>query len=283
MQAAATIQASTDEQPLPHRVDLSKLDRKQKRELLSLLEERERRHAQRLFYELYPEEDAPWRGPQIQKGLIARGQPLHSRHKYPKHMEFFGAGRLYRERCAMCANRVGKTLGMGAYEMAAHLSGEYPDWWEGKRFDHPISAWAAGKGFETTRDIMQLSLLGEVAHRDGRKTVDGRGVIPGHLIAQPTWKSGVADLVDTVHVQHASGGWSDLGFKSYEQGRGSFEGTGKHVIWDDEEPPLPVYGEQLMRTGTVGGIIFITFTPLEGMSEVVLQFMPADQRPDIGT
>jgi phage terminase large subunit-like protein len=172
---------------------------------------------------------------------------------------------------------------MGAYDLAAHLTGEYPDWWEGRRFTHPVSAWAAGKGFETTRDIMQLCLLGEVSYKEGRKTVDGRGVIPGKALGQPTWKSGVADLVDTIHVRHISGGWSDLGFKSYEQGRGSFEGTGKHVIWDDEEPPLDVYGEQLIRTATVDGIVMITFTPLEGMSEVVLQFMPADQRPDFTT
>lgn len=263
--------------------NLGRLDRRQKATLLSLLEERERRQAQKLFYAMYPEEDAVWRGPPIQKGLIARGQPLHAREKYPKHLEFFAAGDNYRERCMMAANRVGKTIGCGAYEMAAHLTGEYPDWWEGRRFDHPVSAWAAGKGFETTRDIMQLSLLGEMSYRDGRKTVDGRGVIPGHLLGQPTWKSGVADLVDTIHVQHATGGWSDLGFKSYEQGRDSFEGTGKHLVWLDEEPPLAVYGECLIRTATVNGIIYITFTPLKGMSEVVLQFMPADQRPDMET
>ncbi len=30
------------------------------------------------------------------------------------------------------------------------------------------------------------------------------------------------------------------------------------------------------------GIIMLTFTPLEGMSAVVLQFMPAEFRPDMG-
>lgn len=253
----------------------------QRRRLYGILKAKSDMEAQRLFFALYTDEGKVWTAPTIQKGLVTTGQYLHPRHLYPKHMEFFRAGADYQERCAMCANRVGKTFGMGGFEMAAHLTGLYPDWWEGHRFDHPVSAWAAGKGFETTRDIMQLTLLGQCAQRAGRKSVDGRGVIPGDTLGNPTWKSGVADLVDTILVKHVSGGWSDLGFKSYEQGRGSFEGTGKHVIWLDEEPPVDVYGECLIRTATTHGIMFITFTPLEGMSEVVLSFMPADQRPDL--
>ncbi len=81
-------------------------------------------------------------------------------------------------------------------------------------------------------------------------------------------------------VRHRGGGWSTLGMKSYQQGRGSFEGTEQHVIWLDEEPPMDVYGECLIRTMTTHGIIMLTFTPLEGMSQVVLHFMPAEFRPD---
>ena len=43
---------------------------------------------------------------------------------------------------------------------------------------------------------------------------------------------------------------------------------------------MDVYGECLIRTATTNGIIMLTFTPLSGMSEVVLQFMPAEFRPD---
>lgn len=181
----------------------------------------------------------------------------------------------------MMANRVGKTLGLGGYEMACHLTGLYPDWWKGRRFPHAIGAWAAGKTNETTRDIIQAALLGEKVEAGSRRGVDGRGIIPGQLLGRPTWKQGVPDLVDTIRVKHVSGYWSDLGFKSYIQGRGSFEGTGKHAIWLDEEPPTDIYGECLIRTATTQGIIILTFTPLEGMSHVVMQFLPADQRPDI--
>ncbi len=45
---------------------------------------------------------------------------------------------------------------------------------------------------------------------------------------------------------------------------------------------MDVYGECLIRTATTGGIIMLTFTPLEGMSNVVLQFMPKEFRSGMG-
>ena len=202
------------------------------------------------------------------------------RHLYQKHMEFFRAGKTARARCLMAANRVGKTFGAGGFETACHLTGLYPDWWEGRVYRHPIRAWACGKTNETTRDIVQTCLLGEVEYHGARKLVDGSGIIPHEKIGlgqgQITWKQGVADLIDTIRIRHRSGGWSKLGLKSYQQGRGSFEGTAQHVIWDDEEPPMDVYGEQIIRTATTKGILMLTFTPLEGMSDVVQQFLPSN-------
>ena len=232
--------------------------------------------ARRLFYALFPDDDDVWRGPTVLDGLVRTGQTFFARHKYPRHTDFFAAGAQYRERCLMAANRVGKTFSCGGYEMAAHLTGLYPDWWPGRRFTHPISAWAAGDTNESTRDVIQLVLLGSVAGEGGKKGMDGRGVIPGHLIGKPRWKAGVQDLVDTVAVEHVSGGMSRLGFKSFDQGRKSFQGAARHVIWLDEEPPHEVYEECLIRTATTGGIIMLTFTPLSGMSEVVMSFLPKE-------
>lgn len=207
----------------------------------------------------------------------------YARHLYKKHLEHFKAGATYRERCAMAANRVGKTMGMGAYEMTCHLTGLYPKWWEGKRFRHPIRAWACGKTNETTRDIVQKELLGDTTFSGRTKVPDGSGMIPRDCIGMGqgdiTWKQGVADLIDTIKIKHVSGGFSKLGMKSYQQGRGSFEGTAQHVVWDDEEPPLDVWSEQLIRLATTKGIMILTFTPLEGISEVVQQFLPQEMRP----
>ncbi|MBA3756530.1 MAG: hypothetical protein H0X02_09990, partial [Nitrosomonas sp.] len=134
-------------------------------------------------------------------------------------------------------------------------------------------AWAAGDTNETVRDIIQLKLLGNI-----RKGELGQGLIPGDLIADYTMKKGVADTVDTIYVKHVSGKISSLSMKSYDQGRESFQGTLKHVVWLDEEPPIGIYTECLLRTmGTKGensgGLLMLTFTPLEGMSETVLHFL----------
>lgn len=236
--------------------------------LLAELEKVDRANRQRLFYLLY--RSAPYE---------YGGETYHERALYKKHMEFFEAGAKYRERCFMAANRVGKTLGAGGYETAAHLTGLYPPWWKGRRFDKPVQFWAAGKTNETTRDIVQTTLLGAIAERNGRKHFDGTGVILGEKLGPVSWKQGVNDLADTIKVRHVSGRWSTLGLKSYQQGRGSFEGTAKHGIWLDEEPPLDVYGECLIRTATTNGIVMLTFTPLEGMSDVVMGFLPQEMRP----
>lgn len=37
---------------------------------------------------------------------------------------------------------------------------------------------------------------------------------------------------------------------------------------------MDIYGECLIRTMTTKGLVYITFTPLQGVSETVLQFMP---------
>lgn len=171
-------------------------------------------------------------------------------------------------------HNTGKTEGMGGYETAVHLTGEYPDWWPGRRFSNPVSWWAAGKTNETTRDIVQTKLMGPM----GRI---GTGLIRARCIESWTRKAGVHDLMDTVLVKHLSGGLSVLGFKSYQQGRDSFEGTEQDGIWDDEEPPLDIYGEQLIRTATTNGMLLVTFTPLGGMSRVVMNFMPKEKRLDL--
>jgi phage terminase large subunit-like protein len=81
-------------------------------------------------------------------------------------------------------------------------------------------------------------------------------------------------------VKHESGGISVVQFKSYDQGREAFQGTEQDIIWLDEEPPMDVYTECLLRTMTNDGLVMLTFTPLRGMSEVVLAFMPGGAMPE---
>lgn len=187
-----------------------------------------------------------------------------ARALYPRHLEFFSQGKVFKERLFMAANRVGKSEA-GAYELTCHLTGLYPKWWAGRQFDTPVECWAVGTNSQTTRDIVQAKLLGSVQ-------LPGTGMIPAHLIVSTISSRGLPGALEGAVVKHASGGHSLLGLKTYEQGRPSFEGTSKHVIWCDEEPPSDCYTEMLYRTVTTKGIVMVTFTPLQGMSAVVKGF-----------
>ena len=191
------------------------------------------------------------------------------RDLYGKHLEFFEAGAKYQQRLSMSGNRCGKTLKAG-YETTMHLTGDYPEWWTGKVFPHPTEGWAAGNTAETTRDVVQLELLGPMSDI-------GSGFIPKHKIKKIVRKAGgVMDAVDKIEVENKFGGASVLGFKQYSQGRKAFEGTAKHFIWFDEECEFDVYGEALMRVLTTKGVVYTTFTPLKGLTELVMSFMPQE-------
>lgn len=190
---------------------------------------------------------------------------------YPKHLNFFEAGKDHLERALIAANRIGKTI-LNTYETTLHLTGLYPHWWNGRRFDHSVDWWAASDTSETTRDILQLGFLGPINNM-------GTGMIPkDYLIGDPSRRRGVADTIDTVRVRHVSGTESTLSFKSYDQGREKFQGTKKHGISLDEEPDIRIYTECLTRLmatepGQQDGTMICTFTPLKGMSAVVLSFL----------
>ena len=174
---------------------------------------------------------------------------------------------------AMCANQVGKTY-CGARITSFHLTGLYPDDWEGKRFPGPINAWAAGVSNESTRDILQNEMFGPPDDISLR----GSGAIPRHCIGETTRKPQVPNALQSALVQHhdAHGkpdGWSRLTFKAFEMGQDKFMGTKMHWIWLDEQPPSDIFTQCVTRTVNTEGIVAMTFTPEDGMTEVVHQFM----------
>jgi phage terminase large subunit-like protein len=191
------------------------------------------------------------------------------REKYLKQVEFFKLGATHNERALICANRFGKTV-CTCYELSCHLIGWYPDFWEGRRFAEPINAWACGDTAKTCRDILQAELLGP----PGDTAAQGTGMIPADAIIRTAPKHGISDAVETVHVRHASGGVSHLQFRSYDQGRTAFQGTTQHVVLFDEECPEDIYAEGLTRCLTVNGIVMLSFTPLNGLTPLVLSFLP---------
>lgn len=194
---------------------------------------------------------------------------------YAKQKLFHALGLTKKERLLRAGNQNGKTYA-GGNEMAYHLTGLYPEWWEGRRWNRPVVAWAGSDTGETTRDNPQRALIGIVGEF-------GTGAIPKHLIVDSKPARGVADLLDYVKVRHVSGGVSTLRFKYYEQGRRKWQGPPVDIIWCDEEPPMDIYSEAQARTIATNGMIYTTFTPLLGMSEVVRRFLkePNDDRADV--
>ena len=198
---------------------------------------------------------------------------------YPKQQEFFALGATKRERVIMAGNQLGKTL-CGAVEMTYHLTGNYPARWPGRRWDRPIKAWACGETAEKVRDVQQSILCGDhTVSQVPSDTKWGSGLIPRHLLLGRTLGHGTTGAFDTITVRHVSGGTSTLGFKSYIQGRQKFQGNTLDAVWEDEEPPTDVHSECLARITATGGMIYMTFTPLNGITPVVSDFYPEPTSP----
>lgn len=190
---------------------------------------------------------------------------------YGKQVEFHNGGVAHRERLFMAGNQLGKTLS-GGVEGAFHATGIYPDWWNGRRFTKPTRAWVAGVTAESTRDNPQRILLGPVG-------AVGTGMIPKPYIVKTSAARGTPDATETVVVRHVSGGTSQITFKAYADGREKWQGETLDWLWFDEEPPIDIYTEGLTRTNATGGMVFVTFTPLMGMSDVVVRFLN-EKSPD---
>lgn len=203
-----------------------------------------------------------------------RTNRLSSYRPYSKQEEFHEAGAFFRERLFMAGNQLGKTLA-GAAEAAMHLTGRYPDWWNGKRFDRPVVMLAGSESYELTRDGVQRLLIGPPMNEEEW----GTGYIPKADIIATTRRSGVSAALDSVTVRHVTGGASTLLFKAYEQGRGKWQANTVDFVWFDEEPPEDVYFEGITRTNATRGLIAVTFTPLKGMSTVVARYI-LEKSPD---
>jgi phage terminase large subunit-like protein len=193
---------------------------------------------------------------------------------YPKQMKFFANEAVDDEVALFGGNRTGKTH-CGCFADTLHLTGLYPDWWPGRRFNKPIDMWVATDTGKNTRDILQEKLCG----KPGVDSAYGTGMIPGDLLVRRTVKHGLADAFETVFVRHVSGGLSTLQFKSYDQGREAFQGTHQDRIHLDEEPKLEIYAECLLRLmstvpGEVNGTLVLTETPMLGVSDLMITFMP---------
>lgn len=188
---------------------------------------------------------------------------------YRKQKTFHEAGALYRERLFMASNQTGKTWA-GAFEAALHMTGLYPDWWPGCRFNRPTRGMCGSESVELTKKGVQRLLLGNPETPEQW----GTGSIPKECLANTIRHQGVPNAVSGIVVKHVSGGESVCTMASYDQGRTKWQADTLDWVWFDEEPPEDVYMEGITRTNVSQGPVWITFTPLLGMSNVVRRFWP---------
>lgn len=206
------------------------------------------------------------------------------RELYQKHLQFFALGSAYRERMFMAANRSGKTT-VGCYEAVLHATGRYQlyaPWWVGKRFDHPISCIVAGDTNLTTRDILQTKLFGRLTRAPGESLNEavglGTAMMPRDAIIRAIPRRGAENSYEEVTIKHVSGGTSVIKLRSFEQGREAFQGTEEDLVWLDENFPPEVYSEALTRLMTTSGHLLMTFTPINGVTEIIREFMDKAHR-----
>ena len=131
--------------------------------------------------------------------------------------------------------------------MTCHLTGSYPPWWEGKRFDRPVRAWAAGTTNTVTRDVIQRRLFGSLVREFGSTLGEsvglGTGTIPLAAIHSITSRPGLPGAIESAVIKHVSGGYSQIFLKSYEMKREAFAGSEIEICWLDEEPESAIYTE----------------------------------------
>lgn len=196
---------------------------------------------------------------------------------YPFQREMIRASKDYSQVMLMAANRVGKTM-TGTYIDAIHALGHYPDWWDGHTFDHGPLIWLLGYSGEKCRDLLQTPIFGR---RVENQWMDG--LIPPEYILEHESMTGTPNAMRTVYVRHGGGGdvqyrTSKVQFWSYSQGQHALMGDSVDWYHIDEEPrDQTIFPQVLTRTATgdngQGGRGILTFTPENGRTELVVQFM----------
>jgi phage terminase large subunit-like protein len=196
---------------------------------------------------------------------------------YPWQKDFVKATASYHEACLCAANQIGKTY-LGTYMDACHALGEYPDEWEGHRFTRAPSIWCLGYSMEKTRDLLQTAIFGRFDKGEFQGGLVPKDRILGHESAQ-----GTPNAMRSVRVRHASGGESTIQFWSYSQGQHAIMGDVVDWVHIDEEPVDPAIRPQVL-TRTIngdkgaGGRVVYTFTPENGRTELVVQFMDSPSK-----
>lgn len=144
---------------------------------------------------------------------------------------------------ALGGNRSGKTVA-GATETVMKLVGKHPN----QKFQLPIAARAIGSSFE---DGIKKIIIPEI-----------QKWLPPSQLKKGSWDESYDLSSKTLTCENGS----TLEFLTYDQEKVKHAGTSRHHIWFDEEPPVDIFDENMLRLLDVGGEWCLTMTPLIDMS-----------------
>jgi len=180
--------------------------------------------------------------------LWQRNQPRTSQRRAMQDL-----GKLVTIICG--GNRSGKTEGSAMFAVAVALGRDHPD----------VVEWLDANGLDPVATVPNRGpgRVWAVALDSGDSTEYVRPKISKFLPAGCKWRNQYGN--GPAEVNLPNGG--HIGFKSVDQGRDGFQGTAKHLIWFDEEPSDEgVVEECLMRLLDYRGRIFMSLTPLNGLT-----------------
>lgn len=207
-----------------------------------------------------------------------REDVLYNRIKYfvpnQAQRQFFKYGKDYPERLASWANGLGKTWGACA-EITYHCTGEYPDWWEGRRFDNPVNCLIMGLTTKQIRESTQRILTDE--YRYGL----GTGTVPKDSIVKTKFNKDDNECLDFIEIRHEpSGLQSRITFFTQNMKWENLMGSRFHICMADEQIyDLSFYSQFLRAVKFYKGLIILTATPEKGWTEVYDRFEKED-RPE---
>lgn len=167
-------------------------------------------------------------------------------------VEFFKLCKEKREIAYFAGNKSGKTHCGAKFIAQAALGPAAARYGQEVIYDEPIDVWVGSVDYKIQRESAQREIDFFIPKREVKKCW--------------TLQNGIYDRIELHNG-------STIGFKTYEQGRKSWQGPKRHIVWFDEEPPEEIIKEGMARLIGRNAKLIFTMTPLLGQTIVFRKFV----------
>ena len=157
-----------------------------------------------------------------------------------------------REVAYFAGNKSGKTFTAAHIAVTAALGPNASKYNVEPLYPTQQHVWVGSVNYKVQREAAQLEIE--------------RWLPPAEVKKIHWLQNGVMDRIDL-----RDGG--TIGFKTYDQGRLSWQGPVKGLIWCDEEPPMDIIGEARARLTAPNSKLIFSLTPLLGVTKLYKQFV----------